>query len=333
MFSMKFKIGDKVIGNEEPVFVIAEVANSHEGSLERAKKLVRAAADAGADAVKFQKFVVEEFLVSTHPDFNLFKRLELKDEEWVEIFNFARELNIIVFADVFDIPSASFMASLNVPAYKIHSTDLTNPELLNYVGGLGKPIFLGVGATYLEEIEKAMAFLHKEIVLVHGFQAFPTRIEETNLMFLKTLRKRFQCLVGFMDHVDGSEEFANILPLAALGFGACVIEKHITLDRSEKGIDHESALNPNEFRKFVSRVRKTELAIGSGENAFSENEENYRLKTKKSIVAKRDIKAGEVLAREALAFRRARRGISPMEVDTVIGKVVPKTMKRDDIFF
>lgn len=330
---MKIKIGKKVMGENNPAFVIAEAANSHEGSLEVAKKLVRAAADAGADAVKFQKFVVEELLVSTHPDFNLFKSLQLKDDEWRELFDYGRELGIIVFADVFDIQSAEFMSSLNVPAYKIHSTDLSNPDLLKYVEAKGKPIFLGVGATYLDEIEKALTLLHKEVVLVHGFQAFPTRIEETNFKFLKTLRDRFHCLVGFMDHVDGSDELANILPLVALGYGACALEKHITLDRSKKGIDHESALNPNEFQKFVRLVRKVELAIGTGENLFSENEEHYRLKTKKSIVARRDIRAGEVVTHEMLAFRRARRGRPPMEANKIIGLAVPKSMKRDDIFF
>ena len=330
---MKIKIEKKVIGEKSPAFVIAEAANSHEGSLETAKKLIRAAADAGADAVKFQKFVVEELLVSTHSDFHLFKSLQLKEEEWKELFDWGRELGIIVFADVFDIPSAEFMASLSVPAYKIHSTDLSNPDLLKHVASKGKPIFLGVGATYLDEIEKALALLHKDVVLVHGFQAFPTRIEETNFEFLKTLRERFQCLVGFMDHVDGSDELAKILPLVALGYGACVLEKHITLNRSEKGIDHESALNPDEFQKFVRLVRKVERAIGTGENSFSENEEHYRLKTKKSIVARRDIKAGEVVKYDMLAFRRARRGMPPMEAHKVLGTTVPKAMKKDDIFF
>lgn len=330
---MKFKVAHKTVGRGGSVFIIAEAANSHEGSLDVAKRLVRATADAGADAVKFQKFVVEELLVSTHPDFNLFKSLQLKDEEWRELFDYGHELGMIVFADVFDIPSAELMASLHVPAYKIHSTDLSNPDLLKYVAAKEKPIFLGVGATYLEEIEKALALLHKEVVLVHGFQAFPTRIEETNFEFLRTLRERFQCLVGFMDHIDGSEELANILPLVALGYGACVLEKHITLDRSEKGIDHESALNPNEFQKFVRLVRKVEGAIGTGESLFSENEENYRLKTKKSIVARRDIRTGEVVTRDMLAFRRARRGIPPTEASKVIGTVIPKAMKKDDIFF
>lgn len=330
---MKIKIEKRVIGEDNPVFVIAEAANSHEGSLDTAKGLVRAAAEAGADAVKFQKFVTEELLVSSHPDFALFKRLELRDREWKELFDYAAELELLAFADVFDIPSAVFMTSLNVSAYKVHSTDLSNPDLLKYVASQKKPVFLGVGATYLEEIEQALSFLHQEVVLIHGFQAFPTEVEETNLMFLKTLREKFGRLVGFMDHVDGSEEFATILPLVALGYGARVIEKHITLDRSKKGIDHESALNPSEFRKFVCRVRRVESAIGSGNNLFSENEENYRLKTKKSIVAERDIKAGEVVTRDMVAFRRARRGMSPMEIHKFIGKVVPKTMRRDDIFF
>lgn len=330
---MKIKIGDKVIGRGSPVFIIAEAANSHEGSLDVAKKLVYAAADAGADAVKFQKFITEELLVPYHPDFSLFKSLELKDWEWRELFKYASDMGIIAFADVFDIPSVTFIASLNVPAYKIHSTDVSNTDLLRYVGSQKKPIFLGVGATYLDEITKALSFLHENVVLIHGFQAFPTRIEEANLMFLNTLQRKFDRLVGYMDHIDGNEEFATILPLVALGYGVCVVEKHIILDRSKKGIDHESALNPAEFKKFVQNVRKVELAIGLGENLFSEDEENYRLKTKKNVVAKCDIFTGEVVTHDMLAFKRARRGLSPMDIDKIIGKKIPKSMKRDDIFF
>lgn len=329
---MTIKIAEKAIGGKGPVFVIAEAANSHEGSLDMAKKLVRAAVEAGADAVKFQKFVVEELLVSSHPDFSLFKRLELKDDEWKELFDYADELEIIALADVFDLSSVAFMTSLNVLAYKVHSTDLSNPDLLKYVAAQNKPVFLGIGATYLNEIEEALSFLHKDVVLIHGFQAFPTRIEETNLMFLKTLQKKFNCLIGFMDHVDANEVFANVLPLVALGFGACVIEKHITLDRSKRGIDHESALNPDEFRKFVLQLRKVELALGSGKNTFSEDEEKYRLKTKKSIVAKRNIEAGETVGRDMLAFRRAMGGMSPMEAEKLIGQIISKSMKRDEIF-
>lgn len=329
---MTIRIAEKLIGGNGPVFIIAEAANSHEGSLDMAKKLVRTAVDAGADAVKFQKFVVEELLISTHPDFSLFKRLELKDDEWKKLFDYVDELGIIAFADVFDLPSAAFMTSLNVPAYKVHSTDLSNPDLLKYVAAQKKPIFLGVGATYLKEIEEALSFLHEDVVLIHGFQAFPTRVEETNLKFLKTLQEKFHRLIGFMDHIDANEAFANTLPLVALGFGACVIEKHIILDRSKKGIDHESALNPGEFRKFVLQVRKVELSLGSGKNNFSEDEEKYRLKIKKSIVAKRNIGAGETVTRDMLAFRRALGGISPMEADRLIGKVIPKPMKQDDIF-
>lgn len=329
---MKIKIAEKVVGGNAPVFIIAEAANSHEGSLDTAKKLVRAAVDAGADAVKFQKFVAEELLVSNHPDFSLFKSLELKDQEWKELFDYADELGILAFADVFDLPSAAFMTSLGVPAFKVHSTDLSNPDLLKYVAAQKKPIFLGVGATYLEEIEQALSFLHQEVVLIHGFQAFPTRIEETNLKFLKTLQERFYCPIGFMDHVDASEMFASVLPVVALGFGVCALEKHITLDRSKRGIDYQSALNPDEFRRFVLQVRRVELALGSGKNNFAEDEEKYRLKTKKSIVAKYDIKVGEVVTRDMLAFRRARGGLSPMEVDKLVGKVAFEPMKKDDIF-
>ncbi|MDP2599832.1 MAG: N-acetylneuraminate synthase family protein [Deltaproteobacteria bacterium] len=314
------------------VFVVAEAANSHEGSLDTAKKLVEAAVEAKADAVKFQKFVTEELLVSSHPQFSLFKSLELKEEEWKELFVYARKLKIVVFADVFDLPSAVFMASLNVPAYKIHSTDLSNPDLLQYVASQKKPVFLGVGATHLKEIEKALSFLHDDVVLMHGFQAFPTRIEDTHLAFLKTLQEKFHLPVGFMDHIDADDPFAQVLPVAAVAYGASVIEKHMTLDRSKKGIDHESALNPDEFRQFVRHVRRLEPAMGLTEREFSEAEQQYRLKMKKSIVARRDIAAGEVLTKEMLAYKRATGGLSPMDACQLLGKKITQPMRRDEVF-
>lgn len=321
-----------IFRDEKPIFIIAEVANSHEGSLETAKKLVKAAVEAKADAVKFQKFVTEELLVASHPQFSLFKKLEFKENEWKELFDYAKEAGIIIFADVFDLPSAEFLTSLNVPAYKIHSTDVSNPDLLKYINAQQKPVFLGVGATYPDEIETALSLLNDQVILMHGFQAFPTKIEETNLQFLNTLHDRFKRPVGFMDHLNADDPLATILPLVSIGYGASVIEKHITLDRSQKGIDYESALNPDEFKRFVDQCRKIELAIGSEKLVLSASEEKYRKNMKKSIVARRNIEPGETITKEMLAFKRAFGGLSPMNAGKILGKITANGMKKDDVF-
>ena len=165
---------------------------------------------------------------------------------------------------------------------------------------------------------------------MHGYQAFPTKIEESNLEFLKTLKEKFGQPVGFMDHVDGSDPLSQILPLVAIGFGASVIEKHITLDRKAKGIDYESALEPPAFKEFVSKVRKMEQAIGKGVCNFSEDEKQYRKRMKKSIVAREAIPKNVTIKREMVAFKRGREGISPMEVEKIIGKKSKTMIQKDE---
>lgn len=314
----------------KPVFIIAEIANSHEGSLEKAKRLIQEAAGTGADAVKLQKFVTEELLVSSHPMYDVFKRLEFSEAEWTELFRYGRQFGLPILMDVFDVPSADFAEKVEVDGYKIHSTDIANPDVLKCVAKKNRPVFLGVGATTFEEIERALSYFSQEVVLMHGYQAFPTKLEESNLELIRTLQEKFGRPVGFMDHVDGEDPFSQILPLVAIGFGASVIEKHITLDRKAKGIDYESALEPSTFKEFVSKVRKIEQAIGKGECDFSEDEKKYRKLMKKSIVARNAIPENVVIKREMIAFKRGEEGVSPMEVEKIVGKTSRTIIRKDE---
>lgn len=328
---MKIKIAEKVIDENSSVFIIAEIANSHEGSLKKAKQLIQAAAATGANAIKLQKFVTEELLVSSHPQYHLFKKLEFNEAAWKELFEYGREFNLPLLMDVFDIPSANFAEKMGVDGYKIHSTDVANPDLLGCVAKKKKPIFLGVGATTLEEIEQALSYFEgSNVTLMHGYQAFPTKIEETHLAFLKTLGEKFQLPVGVMDHVDGEDPLSQVLPLVAIGFGASVIEKHITLSRKEKGIDYESALEPETFKEFVTKVRQIEQTIGKKEHDFSEDENKYRQRMKKSIVAREVIPERTIIQREMLAFKRGEGGISPMEVAKIVGRISKTTIQKDE---
>lgn len=328
------KIGNKDIGHEKPVLIIAEMAQSHEGSLEVAKQMVKVAADAKADIVQFQILSTVDYIVPNLPAYELVSRLEMKPNEWEELFEYTRQFDILISAAAYDIPSADIIAKFG-DAFKIHSADLSNPQLLKHVARTGKPIFLGVGASTLGEIETAITTIKSEgndnIILMYGYQNFPTELNDMNLKFIRSLSKMFQIPVGFFDHTDGGSDFSFIVPLVSIPFGACVIEKHFTLDRSLKGIDHESALDPDDFKRFVEYTRKIEETFGSYEpHIFSEDEEKYRKAAKKSIVAGRNIKAGELITEDMLLFMRSIPGTPPTEYPKIVGRTAKKNLNKYD---
>ena len=329
------RIGDKKIGNNESVFIMGEIASSHEGSLELAKKMLKAGVETGVDAIKFQIFSAEELLVPEHPKYESFKEIELKEEEWIELSEYSKNFSIMIIADVFDEWSADLADSLEVTAFKIHSTNLSNPHMLKHVAKKEKPIFLATGGSTTKEIKAAIEIVKRngteDIILMHGYQGFPSRLENTNLKLIQTLRNKFNLEVGIADHVAAGTDMCIIAPLLAIAFGACVIEKHFTLDRSLKGVDYHSALNPVELKDFVGKVRQAEIAIGSGISEISEEEEEYRKLMKKNIVARVNIIKETMIERDMLAFKRASGGLSPAETEKIIGKKTKKDIKENEI--
>lgn len=304
------------------VFVIAETASSHEGSVETAKRLAKASADSGADALKFQIFSINELYVKGHPGFNAMKGIEFSDKEWEEILDYSSRLGVVVIVDAFDSRCLNFDAKID--AYKIPSTNITNPDLLGAVAKTGKPILLGVGGCSVEEIWAALKTLkssgNEHVALLVGFQGFPTRIEDSNLTRITEIRERFGVTVGFSDHTDAEEAIAKSLPVALIALGVRIIEKHITLDRSKKGRDYYSALNPAEFGEMVVMLGQAQKAMGSGKLELSEAEKEYGKKMKKFIVAGRDIHAGEKLAGGMLAFKRTlTAGLAPNQAGSLEG--------------
>lgn len=330
----KIKIRNRQIGEGEPTFVIAEAALTHEGSLDVAKELIRSAARAKADAIKFQKFLTSELLVAGHPYYERFKKVEFSDEEWAELIRFAKKFKIIFFADVFDKPSTDLLDVLGVPAYKIHSTDITNPSLISYVAAKRKPIFLVVGGATLAEIGEAVALIRSKgnarIVLMHGHQSYPTLPEEMNLRFLRTLKQTFRLNVGFLDHSDPENDICIMAPAAAIAFGASVIEKHVTLDRGQKKLDYQSALEPEEFRKMVENIRNVEKMLGSSVRTMLREEIKYREIVRKKTVAKVNISAGTKITMKMLAFKRSKGGLSPVDAEKIIGKITKTDLKKDE---
>jgi len=331
----EIKIKNKMIGDGQPIFVIAEMACAHNGDVGQALELVDIAAESGADAIQLQIFSVKDYIVPSHPGYEVVKKLEMPADQWRRIFDRAKKHDIILFVAAYDRPSVDLAMENGADAFKIHSQDLSNPYLTEYLASKGKLITLSTGASTVEEIEKGIDFLKKgggnDIVLMHGYQSFPTRIEEANLRFMGYLKEKFGLPVGYQDHTDGNDPLAIILPLVALGFGANVLEKHYNLDRSKKGIDHQSALDPKELKDFVAYLRQIEKSFGQGRpKSFTPDEERYRKDGKKNIVSSKDIQKGQKISFEDIMFVRSAPGIPPTEADKIVGKKAKRAIAKHE---
>jgi len=317
------------IGKGHPVFVIAEMACAHDGDVDKAKQLIDAAVRAGADAVQLQFYSLEALMTPSHHLYELLKKIEFNTDQWKEIYDYSRSFDIKIFVCTYDIPSLEHAIQLNVDGIKINSSDLSNPELLTKVAKFNKPFTLGTGASTIEEIAKAIntikAHGDENLILMHGIQNFPTDINSAHINKIKIFQSIFPYPVGYQDHTDASDPFSKVIDLMAIGAGACVIEKHITLDRSEKGTDYQAALEPDEFCDFVSLIRNAEKAIGSITiNPLSESDLTYRNFQKKSIVAASQLKKGDLLKLEKIKFLRTGEmpDLSPSDFKAIEGKPV-----------
>jgi sialic acid synthase SpsE len=323
--AMDLQIGDKFIGPGHPTFFIAEVASAHEGNIDVAKQMIDIAKEANADAVKFQIVDKDEHMVPYHETYPILQKLVFTDDQWNDLRQYAREKNIPFIADAYDAPSAELISRLDVDAVKIHSADLTNPELIEQVAQLHKPTFLGVGATTMDEISQAIAIIrkyHNNIILMHGFQAFPTKLEDMHFNYIKTLKTAFNLPVGILDHTEGETFISKVIPLLTPFVGASAIEKHFTVNRSLKGIDYESSVNPNTLKEIVQHLREIETTLGSSTPpaTFSPAEQRYRDWMKKTIVAQVNIPEGTIITRDHIAFKRAGKGLRPMDAHKILGK-------------
>ena len=285
------------------------MANSHEGKLSLAKKITECASQSGADAIKFQKFTADELAEPAHKFYSLYKRLEMSNREWKELVNFAKKKKLKVFVDVFGIKSLKSLSKLNIDGYKIHSADLSNPQLLQILAETQKTILLSTAGSFPNEIDEAIKILlkkPKEIALLHGFQGYPTKLSDSNLLRINTLKEKYNLPIGLMDHIAGNSSMSISIPLLGIGLGATIIEKHLTLDRSKKGLDYYSALNPDEFKKLVSQIRSSTTALGKSELSLSSNEIKYRLNHKKNPISKKRINKGTKLTEKMFDFKRTK---------------------------
>lgn len=316
----------------KPIYVIAEMACSHEGDPALARKIIGAAAEAEADAVQFQIWLAQDVMVPHHPDYQKLTCIQLSREAWTELAQHARARRpqMEIIACVYERSSVDFGEQIKVDAYKLHTADLSNPYLVKYVAATGKRIDLSVGASTINEIQTAIDWIRETsnsgIWLMYGYQNFPTRTDDVHLDYMMKLRELFELPAGYQDHSDAETGAAFWLPAAALGMGVDILEKHITHDRGYKGIDHEAALNPDEFARFVAMVREIEAARGvATPKAFSADEQKYRKYSKKSIVAGRALPKGTVIDLSDLVFMRAPElGLPPDRSVALIGRATSR---------
>jgi N,N'-diacetyllegionaminate synthase len=325
-------------------FIIAEAGVNHNGDLEIARKLIDAAADSGADAVKFQTFKAENLVCPDAPkagyqmettgssdtQYEMLKKLELNAEAHKELINHSREKGIIFLSAAFDLESLDFLNNLGLEIFKIPSGEITNLPYLQRIGGLRKKIIMSTGMADLEEIADALGILTEcgtrkaDITVLHCNTEYPTPFDDVNLLAMLTIKESLKVKVGYSDHTPGTE-----VPVAAAALGASVIEKHFTLDKNMVGPDHKASLEPHELKTMVREIRNIERALGDGIKKPSPSELKNKAAARKSIVAAKDIKKGEIISEEIITTKRPGTGISPMEWDRVVGKAAVKDFETD----
>jgi N-acetylneuraminate synthase/N,N'-diacetyllegionaminate synthase len=328
----------KLIGEEESCFIIAEAGSNHNGSLEQAKELIDVAVEGGADAVKFQIYKAESLYSRYTPEFSYLKGQNvyelIKDietpREWLkELASYCEAKNIIFLATPFDFEAVDLLDKY-VPAFKIASFEITDLELLKYAAEKGKPVILSTGMANLGEIEDAITTIksvgNDNIILLHCNSLYPTPVEIVNLKAIETMKNAFNVPVGFSDHTLGIH-----IPVAAVVMGACVIEKHFTLDRNLLGPDHSFAIEPAELNEMVRCIRDIEKAKGNGikEKSELESEEMY-VKARRSIHARVNIPKGATITRDMLIIKRPGYGIKPKFIDLVVARGAKRDIKEDE---
>jgi len=322
----------------KPINIIAEIANAHQGDPNLAIKLARAAAKSGADSIKFQIYSAQELLTRNHPRFNHFLEQAFKLKTWDKLLPEAKQLGVEVYADVFGLEALEIAIKHNLDGVKIHSSDLINSKLLDQISSFKGKVFLAVGGSSLIEIRYALDYIEKfnqasEIILMHGFQAYPTEIEDSKLQRLSCLNELFsdKFSLGYMDHVDAENPFNMVLPLLSIPYGISYLEKHITFDRKAKGVDYYSSLEPKEFCQFVDYVRLASIAIGNNPLDFSISEKRYRDTVKKSWVLTRNKKAGEIILDDDLIMKRSKENIAPPFYEEIIGRKITNSLNEEDL--
>ena len=322
--------------------IIAEAGVNHNGSFELAKQLVDKAVEAGADIVKFQTCIAEN-VISRYADkaeyqkettgendsqLDMVRKLMLTYDEYALLKKYCEDKGITFLSTAFDLESVDFLHSIGMKLWKIPSGEITNLPLLLKIASLHEPIILSTGMSTLDEVKETVKVLKdngaNDITVLHCTTEYPAPYEDVNLKAMETLRNELGLKVGYSDHTKGIE-----IPIAAVALGACVIEKHFTLDRNLPGPDHLASIEPDELEMMVKTIRNVEKAIGDGIKKVSDSESKNKDIARKSIIAKTDIRKGEVFSKENITTKRPGNGINPMRWFDLIGKVSKHDYKED----
>ncbi len=334
----EIKIGNKFISENSPCFIIAEIGANHNNDFDKAIKLIDLSKEAGADAVKFQSYRAETLYSKYTPVkeirgkktniFDLIKSCEMSYDWHEKLKKYCDEKEIIFLSSPFDFEAVESLEDVNVEAYKIASSEVSDIRLVQKIARTGKPIILSTGKHTEEEVSEAVDWIEKEgnnqIILLHCTASYPANYDSMNLNCLDTFKKRFNYLYGLSDH-----NTENLTAVAAIAKGVKLIEKHVTLDRTMEGPDHHFALEPKGFQELVEWVRKTERSMGTHIIGVDKSEEFGRNIGNRSIHVKKDLKIGDIISENDLIIKRPSFGISPREIDQVIGKKVTKEVKED----
>lgn len=332
---------------KDKVLIIAEAGVNHNGSLEIAKRLVNEASSAGVDIIKFQTFKAEKLVSKAakqaeyqkknigkgeETQYAMLKKLELSDKQHEELISYCKSKNIRFFSTAFDMDSIDYLHSLDLGLWKIPSGEITNYPYLKKIASYKEPVILSTGMCELSDIENAINVLvangvsKDTITVLHCNTEYPTPMKDVNLKAMLEIKEKFGVKIGYSDHTEGIE-----VPIAAVALGATVIEKHFTIDKNMEGPDHKASLEPNELKSMVRSIRNIEQALGSGHKTVSESERKNIEIARKSIVAAKDIKEGDIFTEDNITVKRPGNGISPMEWENVIGKVAKRNFQEEEL--
>ena len=341
MNNLEVKIQNKTVGGDNPCYIIAEIGSNHNNNYNTALELIDAASDSGADAVKLQTFRASQHYSKYSPKilqsdgsyidpYLLVESLEM-DREWISgLTKYASSKSIHLFSSPCDLDAISLFSSVDSPAYKVASFDLTDLKLVEEIAKIKKPIILSTGLANYADIQRAVNMCknsnNDKIILMQCTSVYPAPVSLSNLNTIRTIRQAFNVVTGYSDHTLGIE-----VPIAAVALGARVIEKHFTLDRNMEGPDHKASLEPDELKQMVSSIRNIERALGSTIKQPSKSELKNKDIARKSIVANHNIKKGDILTVDNLTVKRPGTGISPMLWYDVIGTVATKDYNEDDL--
>lgn len=326
--------------------IIAEAGVNHNGSIDLAKQLIDVAKKAGADYVKFQTFTAKSLVTkfadkaqyqktSTHKSesqFEMLKKLELNYDSHIELIKYCDEIGIEFLSTAFDLDSIDMLNQLNIALFKIPSGEINNIPYLRYIGSLGRPIIMSTGMSTIKEIQLALKTLSesgankRDITILHCNTEYPTPLHDVNLNAMITIRDELNVPVGYSDHTIGFDT-----SIAAVALGAKVIEKHFTLDTDMEGPDHKASLNPNKLYQMIKSIRNVEILLGSNIKQPTASEKKNISIARKSIVAKVNIKKGDIFNNNNLTTKRPGTGISPIYWDEFIGKKSKKDYTTDEL--